>query len=213
MKHLFEMALREDATMAELAPSLPASEAELAAAEAARAVAEEAYRGALLSVDAAGQQQLDDARREAARRVERTTALVDTLRQRLSDAQAREAEAARVERYEAARQQADDAAAALAEMYPQLAQALVDLLKGVMQAEVEVLAVNEDLPKNAPRLTMIERRIRDTPTGGWLPPLGEALSLPALRAGKPWFYKPLERPWQATTKPADVLQRIGQRVT
>lgn len=213
VRTLFGLALREDATSAELIPSLPAAEAELAAAEDAHADAEEIYRAAFLTADDGELLKLDTGRREAAVRVERTTAMVSTLRERLSAAQAREAEAARIERYEAARRQSQDAAAALVELYPQFAQALVDLLEGVMRAEIEIIAVNEDLPKDTPRLPMIEREIRSATNGGWIPPLGETLSLPSLRACEPWFYKPLERPFQANTQPRDVLQRIGQRIT
>lgn len=93
----------------------------------------------------------------------RAAALVDALRERLAAAEDRETEVARVEKYEAARRQADDAAAALREMYPHLAGGLVDLLRGVAEAELAVADANDDLPRGADRLPGVEARVRDVP--------------------------------------------------
>lgn len=163
LKSLFGLAQREDATAGELAPSLPAAEAELAAAREAQAAAEAAYRAALLTSDEAGLREFDVARREAAMRIDRAEALCEALRERLADAQEREAEAERVAVYQAARAQADDARRALTEMYPQIAGDLVQLLEVVARAEVEVEAANADLPRGAVRLASVERAARDVP--------------------------------------------------
>ncbi|MGH1574287.1 hypothetical protein ACRAWG_31155 [Methylobacterium sp. P31] len=53
--------------------------------------------------------------------------------------------------FEEARQQADDAAAALAECYPKLAEDLVNLLTVVAQAERLVQAANAE-PRRVPRV-------------------------------------------------------------
>lgn len=160
LKHLLGLAAREDATAAELTPSLPTAEAELIAAQVAQATAETSYRTALLTADEAALLKLDAARREATVRIDRATALIEALRERLADAQAREAEADRVMRFEKARQQTDDAAAALAQWYPQLASDLVALLMAVAQAEQTVQAANADLPRNAVPILPVEHRAR-----------------------------------------------------
>jgi len=161
LKTLFGLAQREDATSSELLPSLPAAEAELAAAREAHAGAEAAYRAGLLTADEKGLQQLDGARREAGMRVERAEALVETLRERLADARDREAEAERVAVYQAARAQADDARKALIEFYPALAEDIVKLMELVARAEVEVEAANADLPRDAEPLASVEHPARD----------------------------------------------------
>ena len=277
LKHLLGLLAREDATTAELAPSLPAAEAELMAAQVAQKEAEAAFRASLLSPDEVASNKLDVARREAGVRIERATAMIEALRQRLADAQAREAEAGRVMRFEEARQQADDAAAALEEWYPKLAGDLVSLLTGVAQAEELVRAANADRPKGMEALISVERRVRSRPgtpeeivhtgqvdlwvqagqsrpgsfnqdavrsTGGgrgMLPipghplnegremelrrfteerffpvdhgtapeGLAERLVLPGFRQGEADFFRPVERPYQGTVTPADVLARIA----
>lgn len=160
IKHLLGLAAREDAGTDELAPSLPAAEAELAAAQVAQTEAEAAYRASLLTPDEAASNRLDVARREAGVRIERATALIEALRQRLNNAQAREAEAARVLRYEEARQRADDAAAALNEFYPQMAEDLVKLLVVVAEADQMVQAANADRPNGADAIAPVENRVR-----------------------------------------------------
>ncbi|MCJ2016951.1 hypothetical protein MKK84_05845 [Methylobacterium sp. E-065] len=163
LKNLLGLAQREDATTAELAPSLPAAEAEVAAAQAALAAAKQAYRSSLLTADDTVHSRLDDARREAIRRLHKANALVAALRERLAEAQVREAEVARVTRYEEARQQADDAANALAEWYPRLAEDLTNLLIVVAQAEQLVMDANADLPKGMEAIQAVEGRVRDRP--------------------------------------------------
>ncbi|SFI85211.1 hypothetical protein [Methylobacterium brachiatum] len=278
LKSLFGLAQREDATTGELAPSLPAAEAELAAAQAAQTAAEEAYRGALLTADEAGLLQLDAARREAGVRIDRATALIDALRARLADAQAREAEAARVMRFQEASREADDAAAALGELYPKLAGDLVALLMVVARADQLVQAANADRPEGTEAIPGVERRVRSRPgspeevldevrverwvqvgqirpgsfdqdevyaTGngrGRIPVRGlpiseghevelrwfteqyffpadhgaapeglaERLVLPGFRQGDADFFQPVERPYQGTVQPRDVLSRIAK---
>lgn len=161
LKALFGLAQREDATTAELAPSLPAAEAELAAAQAAMAAAKEAFGASLLQPDETKSQQLDAAHSAAFVRVQRAQALVAALLERLADAQAREAEVARVERYEQARQQADDAAGALREWYPKLAEDLTNLLVAIAQAEQLVQEANADLPQGMEAIQNVEGRVRD----------------------------------------------------
>ncbi|APT31386.1 hypothetical protein MCBMB27_02095 [Methylobacterium phyllosphaerae] len=163
LKALLGLAQREDATADELAPSLPAAEAELSAAREAQAAAEAAYRAGLLTADEKAPQLLDGARRDAGMRVERAEALVETLRERLAEAQDREAEAERVAVYQAARAEADDARRALAELYPQLAADLVQLMELVARAEVEVEAANADLPRGVEPLAGVEHPARDVP--------------------------------------------------
>ena len=77
LKALLGLAQREDATTGELVPSLPAAEAELAAAQQAQADAEQAYNGSLLGGSEAETIRLDVARREAAVRIDRATALIE----------------------------------------------------------------------------------------------------------------------------------------
>ncbi len=278
LKNLLGLAQREDATVAELTPSLPTAETELVAAQAAQAAAEEAYRAALLTANETALLQLDAARREATVRIDRAMALVGALRERLADAQAREAEAARVMRFEEARKQADDAAAALAEWYPKLASDLVALLTVVAQAEQLVQAANAERPEGTEAIPPVERRVRSRPgtpeelvhseqvelwvqvgqtrpgsfkqdavraTGGGrgrLPIAGhplnegremelrrftekrffpadhgtapdrlaERLVLPGFREGEADFYRPVERPFEGTVQPADVLSQIAK---
>lgn len=163
LKNLFGLALRDDATAGELAPSLPAAEAELAAAREAQAAAEVAYRGQLLTTDEPALRKLVDARTDAGVRVDRALALVAALGERLAAAQDREAEADRVAKYEEARREADGAAAALLEMYPAFARGLADLLRGIAKAEIAVERANGDLPRGANPLPGVEARVRDVP--------------------------------------------------
>jgi hypothetical protein len=163
LKNLLGLALREDATAGELAPSLPAAEAELAAAREAQAAAEAAYRAQLLTADETALRKLVDARIDAGVRVDRASALVDALGERLAAARDREAEADRVIAYEAARKQADEAREALAQLYPQFANGLTDLLRAVADAEIVVSQVNDDLPRGAERLAGVEASVRDVP--------------------------------------------------
>ncbi|MDP4024042.1 hypothetical protein Q8W71_15540 [Methylobacterium sp. NEAU 140] len=163
LKNLFALAGREDATVLEIGPGLPEAEAELAAAHERQQAAEATYKAGLLSVDEAGLLALDTARRDANVKVDRAEALVAALKERLAAAQAREAEAERVARHEAARRQADDAAAALSEMYAHLATGIVDLIEGIARAEAAVQAANADLPRGAEKIPGVERRIRSSP--------------------------------------------------
>lgn len=163
LKTLLGLAQREDATSGELLPSLPAAEAELAAAREAQAAAVAAYRAGLLFADEAALRQLDTACRDAEVRLDRAKALVEALRERLAEAREREAEVERVAVYQAAQRQADDARRLLAEVYPQLAGDLVHVIEAVARAEVEVEAANADLPRNAEPLASVEHAARDIP--------------------------------------------------
>ncbi|WP_267428298.1 hypothetical protein [Methylobacterium sp. GC_Met_2] len=165
LKALLGLAQREDATSDELNPSLPAAQAELAAAREAQAAAEQAYRGSLLGGNEAETLRLDAARREASVRIDRATALIEALRERLAEARDREAEAERVAEYEAARVQADDARRALAEHYDSMATDLVRLMEVVARAEMELQRVNADLPRGAERIQSVEHTVRDIPAG------------------------------------------------
>lgn len=137
--------------------------AEVAAAEAAVAAAEAAYTAGLLEANPADMRALDDNRRAAAIRVDQARAFLAALETRLAEAQDREAERGKAERYAAARAQADAAADTLRDMYPQLAVALVDVLRSVAEAEVAVKAANADLPRGAAPLLPVESRVRDLP--------------------------------------------------
>jgi len=163
LKNLIGLAARTDAPAAELAPSLPQAEAELAAAHEAQAAAEAAYKGKLLTADDATLRQLVEARTDAGVRVDRATALVEALRERLEAAQTREAEAARVTAYEAAHAQAEEARAALVELYPGLARDLMSLMRVVAEAEIAVQAANADLPAGAAPIAGVEASVRDLP--------------------------------------------------
>lgn len=163
LKNLLGLAQRDDATSGELLPSLPAAEAELAAAREAQAAAVAAYRAGLLSADEAALRHRDTACRDAEVRLDRAKALVEALRERLAEARDREAEAERVAVYQAAQRQADDARRALAELYPQLAGDLVQVIELVARAEVEVEMANAGLPRNAEPLASVEHTARDIP--------------------------------------------------
>jgi hypothetical protein len=164
LKNLLGLAAREDATTDELAPSLPAAEAELAAAHEAAAAADAAYRSGLLTAGEAALLQLDAARREAAVRIERAEALVSALRERLETAREREAEVARVEVYENAKRLAAEGREALA-LYPQAAQDLVTILTVIAEAELAVAQANADRPRGAEPIPAVEHAVRDVPTG------------------------------------------------
>ncbi|MCJ2009853.1 MULTISPECIES: hypothetical protein [unclassified Methylobacterium] len=119
-----------------------------------RAAEDEYSRGLLdFTADAVA---LDAARRVAAVRLDQAQALCKAFSEKEVEARARDAEFARVERYEAARAQADDARRALAEMYPQLAGDLVSLLRVAAEAELAVKAADADLPRNAIPLANVE---------------------------------------------------------
>jgi hypothetical protein len=163
LKALLGLAGREDATSDELAPSLPEAEAELAAALAAQADAEAAYRAALIKGNEAEEDQADAERQAIDKRIVRAKILIETLRECLAEAQERELEAERVERYEAARRQGDEAGDALRVLYPQFAGGIVELLRAVAEAEIAVKAANGDLPRGAAPLAGVENRVRNFP--------------------------------------------------
>lgn len=154
---------RPEAEPAEAAHDRDVAVAEVAAAEAAVAAAEAAYTAGLLEVTPADLRALDDNRRAAAIRVDQARAFLAALETRLAEAQDREAERAKTERYAAARAQADAAADTLRDMYPQLAGALVDVLRGIAEAEIAVKTANADLPRGAAPLLPVESRVRDVP--------------------------------------------------
>ena len=85
------------------------------------------------------------------------------LRSRHQAALEAEAEAARRERYDAARAKADAAVAMLRKEYPKAALAIVAVLKGLAEAEAAVDAVNADLPAGAERLRSPESVVRSKP--------------------------------------------------
>ena len=163
IRNLLGLAQREDATSGELAPSLPAAEAELAAAQEAAAAADAAYRTAMLTADNVALRKLRDDCTDAAIRIDRANELIKVLRERFSDAQAREEQARRVEVYQAAKRQAEEARSALIEMYPAFAGGLADLLRGVAEAEIAVANANADanLPRGAAPLQGVEHTVRD----------------------------------------------------
>lgn len=152
-----------EAEPAEAAKDRDTAVAEVAAAEAAVTAAEEAYRAGLLEANPADLRALDENRRAAAIRVDQARAFVAALETRLAEAQDREAERGKTERYAAARAQADAAAETLRQAYPELALALVDVLRGVAEAEIAVKTVNADLPRGAAPLLPVESRVRDLP--------------------------------------------------
>jgi hypothetical protein len=161
LKALLGLAGREDASSDELAPSLPAAEAELAAAREARDNAEAAYRASLLRGDEAEDKRLDADRQEAGRRIDRATALIEVLRQKLAEAEAREAEVARVQRYEEAKRKAAEGYQALA-LYAQAAEDVASILRVVAEAEDAVFRANLDLPQGVERLLGVEASARNT---------------------------------------------------
>lgn len=161
LRGLLGMAAREDATTDELAPTLPAAEAELAAAHQAATAAGDAYKVAMLTADDSTLRKLKEACTDAAIRIDRAEELVRVLRERLAGAQDREEEARRVEVYQAAQRQAEEARQALIEWYPSFAGGLADLLRGVAEAEIAVSQANGDLPRGAAPLQGVEHTVRD----------------------------------------------------
>lgn len=161
IRALLGMAQREDATTDELIPTIDEAEADLVAARSGVIAAEEAYQSGLLSDNDSMLRKLAEARTEASIRVDRAAAVVVALKDRLAQARVREEEAVRVQKYQDAQRQADEARRALAEMYPMLAGQLVQLLTVVAEAEKAVRQVNDDLPKSAAPLPHVEGSVRD----------------------------------------------------
>jgi hypothetical protein len=161
LKALLGLAGRMDASSDELAPSLPAAEAELTAAREARDNAEAAYRASLLRGDEAEDKRLDADRHEAGRRIDRATALIEVLRQKLAEAEAREAEVVRIQRYEEAKRKAAEGHQALA-LYVQAAEDVASILRVVAEAEEAVFQANLDLPHGVERLLGVEASVRNT---------------------------------------------------
>lgn len=139
---------RPEAPATELDAALVEARREAEVAEIAVTAAEAGYRAALLGPEGK-LAALDDARRAAARDRDRTVAVVGALDARVAEARDREAEDGRRERYDAARQRAADAGAALKETYPLIVTGFRDLLQEIAEADALVVAVNADLPAGA----------------------------------------------------------------
>ncbi|MCJ2018619.1 hypothetical protein MKK84_14430 [Methylobacterium sp. E-065] len=173
LRALITMATAANVPLEDIERGLPQAEAELTAARDAAEAAERQYRGSLLSGDEARTRQLDAARREAQIRLDRATALTEALAERhreaeeiAADERARAEKADRVQRYQDAARQAEEARELLSVHYPQLAGDIVAVLRAVAEAEVAVMSVNRDLPEGAEPLEPVERTVRNPARAG-----------------------------------------------
>jgi hypothetical protein len=83
---------------------------------------------------------ISDARTEAQIRVDRAAAIATTLTDRQAAAIEREAQAVKLQPYEAATRRAAAMREAIVELYPAAAQAIVDILRALAETEFEVAA-------------------------------------------------------------------------
>src|SRR5215210_388855 len=90
----------------------------------------------------------------ARRDVERTSAAIAELEQRLADAEGSELDAERRRRYEAARKARDAAVKRLADEYDAASRTIVELIAFAAEAEAQISQANEDLPEGAEALEM-----------------------------------------------------------
>jgi len=160
LKTLIGAAQRNDATADELAVSVRDAGTELQAARAALAQAQEAYQGGLLNADDQYLRRLSDARTEAQIRLDRAEAIAATLAERNAAAIEREAQAVKLQQYEAAKRRASEMRDVLLEMYPAAAQAVVDIIRALAETEIEVAAANKDLPAGMSAIPGVEVSLR-----------------------------------------------------
>jgi hypothetical protein len=147
------------ATSADIATMVEKATAALEAARRRLSDLEAKRATVLLEADgkrSAWRAELNDARDA----VEDAELLLGELRTRHLAAVEGEAEAARRERYDAARAKADAAVATLRREYPAAARAITAVLKELAEAEAAVDVVNGDLPVGAERLRSPESIVR-----------------------------------------------------
>jgi len=160
---LLGLAKKSTSTAAELQLALESAKADAEAKAAELLAAEEAYAGALVDPDEAASARADEARSAARRASDRVTALVELIETKLADATAREAEAARQARYDAAKTASEKASTELMKIYPKAAAQIREAFMAVARAEAAVQEVNQDLPEGAERLHGPETRLTLTP--------------------------------------------------
>lgn len=144
--------LGTSASSADIAAALDKARGEFAAAEAAVTLAEKAYDDGLLDLDKGALRKLLDAAAEAKIDVDQINAKITKLEGQLENAQASEAEDARRERYNRAREMSDSARKKLHHDYPKACDGLREILKALAEAEAAVAESNVDLPEGASRL-------------------------------------------------------------
>jgi hypothetical protein len=99
----------------------------------------------------------------ANRDIERAVAAKEELERRLGDAVAAEQNGERLARYRTAKAKGEQAAARLAKEYPGYAKGIVDLIRIIAEATVEVQLVNESLPAGVDPLPDPEFSVRGLP--------------------------------------------------
>lgn len=105
---------------------------------------------------------------EARFRSERLDVARDRLTDALREAQAREAETARRNEYEAARRERDALAKDLATVYPEAAAKIADLLRRMVANDARLAAVNASRPAGADWLFDVEHIVRRVDQSGAL---------------------------------------------
>jgi hypothetical protein len=122
-----------------------------------------ARREKLVSASDADIKTHDEEIAAAERLVDRADAQVEAVHQALNRALEEDLEAPRRAAYEAARQLSDAIQKRLETEYPQLAAAIVSILRDVQEAETVVVRANRDLPKGAAPLVSPEVAVRSRP--------------------------------------------------
>lgn len=137
---------------AAIAAALDKARAEFAVAESAVQAAEKSYDDGLLELDKAALRKLLDAAAEAKIDVDQINAKITKLETQLEKALASEAEDARRERYNRAKELSDAARKKLHRDYPKACDGLREILQAIAEAEAAVAESNVDLPEGASRL-------------------------------------------------------------
>lgn len=135
---------------------------ELGAARKKLIEAQEAYRVSRLAADAKATLAARDEKLHREVLVDRAEAAIELAEQRLVEAQARDAEKARIARYALAGAKNAAARKALAE-YQQHAEAIRAIIRVVAEADAAIAAANSDLPTAAEPLLHPEQMLRGLP--------------------------------------------------
>lgn len=137
---------------ADIAAAITKAQAELEAAEAAVAAAEEQYDAHLLTADKKSLRAFLDAKTEASIDVDQARARIHRLERDHEAALEAEAADQRQRRYDEAKAASEAAEKRLRREYPKAAMAIRELLAEVAAASIAVQSANKDRPEGAPVL-------------------------------------------------------------
>ncbi|WP_439628226.1 hypothetical protein [Shinella sp.] len=141
---------------ADISSAITKAQAELEAAEAAVAAAENSYDEGLLTLDKLALRKLLDAKVEAQIEIDQVRAKIAKLEKQHEAALEAEAAERRQVAYDQAKAAAEAARKKLTTEYPRLAKDLRELLKSIAESDILVEAANQDLPAGAERLEKAE---------------------------------------------------------